>query len=124
MRARIVANITNIAGHGTRLLSHFRPAHKTMFFWNLLESAPAGGAVLLWIARPPGNESTEMPASKYRSITSIAVVIAPLVFGSLIFSRHAQVASQTPAPSSVPASQAAVPARQLPAGPIVYTPKP
>jgi hypothetical protein len=63
-----------------------------------------------------------MPARKYRTIVSITVVIALLIFGSLIFSRHAQVASQTPAPNSVPA-QAANPAHPGPAAAFVYTPK-
>src|SRR6266849_2178669 len=64
-----------------------------------------------------------MPARKYRRITSIAIVITLLVFGSLIFSRHAQVASQTPAPNSPPAAQAAAPVRQIPPGALAYTPK-
>jgi hypothetical protein len=45
-----------------------------------------------------------MPARKYRNFASLVVVIALLVFGSLIFSRHLQVASQTQAPANPPAA--------------------
>ncbi|MBZ5524155.1 MAG: putative glycoside hydrolase [Acidobacteriia bacterium] len=67
-----------------------------------------------------------MPARKYRSFASIAVVVALLVFGSLIFSRHAQVASQTQtlapvATVSAPAAPSSTSARQLPPGTIADT---
>jgi hypothetical protein len=67
-----------------------------------------------------------MPARKYRNFASLVVVIALLVFGSLIFSRHLQVASQTQAPANPPAAPpapVAASARQLPPGTVVFTPK-
>ena len=67
-----------------------------------------------------------MSALKFRAIISVIVVTALLVFGSMIFSRHAQLASQTkpvaPAPQPAPL-QAAAQARVLPPGTISHTQK-
>jgi len=67
-----------------------------------------------------------MPALKSRVILSAAAIIAFLIFGSLIFSRHSQLASQTT--PAVPAAQAAAaqvaaPVRVLPPGTISHTQK-
>jgi hypothetical protein len=69
-----------------------------------------------------------MPASRFRTFISVVVIIAFLIFGSLIFSRHAQLASQTQPPaqagqSAPAAAQAATPVRQLPPGTIVHKQK-
>ena len=95
---------------------------------NVPQALPAGPQPALWCydqIKTPGNESRAMPARKNQNLVLIAAVIAFLGFGSLIFSRHAQMASQTKPqeqPAALPAP-AAAPARQLPPGTIVYAPK-
>src|SRR5258708_5332057 len=77
-------------------------------------------------SRPREMSPPKMSALKFRAIISVIVVTALLVFGSMIFSRHAQLASQTkpvaPAPQPAPL-QAAAQARVLPPGTISHTQK-
>lgn len=67
-----------------------------------------------------------MSAIKLRAFISVFAVIALLVFGSIIFNRHAQLESQTKPAAAAPqpvASQQAAPARVLPPGTISHTQK-